>query len=202
MHWVYRHATLRPLALNSHAWFLCSGVASAVLVPFALRVVGLNPFGLGLALALGGVGGLLGSLVATRLGSRFGAGRVVVGCRGVTAVAFVMLSSSVDSRAGWILFGLGQFVLGLAMGAENANEMGYRQAVTPAHLQGRMNATMRSLNRAMIVVAAPVGGFLGDAIGYRPMLWIVAAGFLGVAVTLGFSRFRSARIDDVTAGPL
>ena len=84
--------------------------------------------------------------------------------------------------------------------------MGYRQAVTPANLQGRMNATMRSINRAMIVVGAPLGGVLGDAIGYRPMLWIVAAGFLGVALALGFSPFRTVRIGDAMspgrAGPV
>jgi hypothetical protein len=59
---------------------------------------------------------------------------------------------------------VGQLLLGLSLGAENANEMGYRQAVTPDALLGRMNTTMRSINRAMIVVGAPAGGFLADAI--------------------------------------
>ena len=75
------------------------------------------------------------------------------------------------------MFGAGQFLLGLSMGAENANEMGYRQSVTPDRLQGRMNATMRSVNRAMIVIGAPLGGFLGDRFGYRTMLWTAASGF-------------------------
>jgi predicted MFS family arabinose efflux permease len=55
---------------------------------------------------------------------------------------------------------------------------------------------MRSINRAMIVIGAPVGGFLGDAIGYRPMLWAAAGGFLSVAIALGLSRFRNVRIDE------
>jgi hypothetical protein len=55
------------------------------------------------------------------------------------------------------LKGAGQFLPGLSMGAENANEMGYRQTVTPDRLQGRMNATMRSINRSMIVIGAPSG---------------------------------------------
>jgi MFS family permease len=195
LRWVYRHATLRPFALSTHLWFFCMGVASAVLVPFALGPVGLGPFGLGLALAIGGVGGLLGSLAATRLGARFGAGRVVVLCRVVDTAAFAIIALSTDDWLGWIVFGIGQFVLGLGMGAANANEMGYRQSVTPAHLQGRMNATMRSINRAMIVISAPLGGLLGDAIGLRTMLWIAAGGFLSVAVWLGASPFRNVRID-------
>ena len=44
------------------------------------------------------------------------------------------------------------------MGAENANEMGYWQAVTPDALQARTNATRRSINRAMIVLGAPAVG--------------------------------------------
>jgi len=45
-----------------------------------------------------------------------------------------------------VLFGAGELVLGVSMGIGNANEMGYKQTITPDHLQGRMNATMRSIN--------------------------------------------------------
>jgi MFS family permease len=113
-----------------------------------------------------------------------------------------MAALSTDSPAGWLLFGVGQFVLGLSMGAENANSMGYRQTVTPDRLQGRMNATMRSINRAMIVIGAPVGGLVGDRIGYSNTLWIAALGFLAAATTLGLSRYRGARLDDVYVNPV
>jgi hypothetical protein len=48
-------------------------------------------------------------------------------------------------------------------------------------------------------LGAPVGGFLGDALGYRAMLWTAAAGFLIVSATFAASRFRTARIDEATA---
>jgi MFS family permease len=196
LRWIYTHPILRPLALNAHGWFLCSAVAGAVLTPFALRDVGLSPFGLGLALAAGGVGGLLGSLAATGLGARFGSGRVVIACRAFTAASFALMALSTAHWSGWLLFGAGQLLLGLSMGAENANEMGYWQVATPDQLQGRMNATRRSINRSMIVVGAPIGGFLGDAIGYRAMLFTAAGGFLVVAAALAASRFRDARVED------
>jgi MFS-type transporter involved in bile tolerance (Atg22 family) len=87
LRWVYHHATLRPFAIATHAWFLCSAVTGAVLVPFALHTLGLSPFGLGLALAAAGIGGLLGSLAAVRLGRRFGTGRVVIACHAAPALA-------------------------------------------------------------------------------------------------------------------
>ena len=196
LRWIYAHPILGQLALNTHGWFLCSAVAGAVLTPFALRDVGLSPFGLGLALAAGGAGGLLGSLAATGLGARFGSGRVVVACRTLTAASFALMALSTAHWSGWLLFGAGQLLLGLSMGAENANEMGYWQVVTPDQLQGRTNATRRSINRAMTVVGAPIGGFLGDAIGYRAMLFTAAGGFLVVAAALAASRFRDARVED------
>ncbi len=74
--------------------------------------------------------------------------------------------------------------------------MSYRLAVTPDALQGRMNTTMRSVNRAMIVVGAPVGGLLADAIGYRLTLWMAIVGVALVTVALAASPFRQARHGD------
>lgn len=171
------------------------------MTPFALVTLGLSPFGLGLALALAGVGALIGSLAAVRLGRRFGAGRVVIGCHATTAFAWALVALSTDDWTGWALFGAGQLVFGLGLGVSNANEMGYRQTVTPDRLQGRMNATMRSINRAMIVIGAPLGGVLADVLGFRTMLWVTAAGFLVVATALRLSRFRDAHLDDAYSNP-
>lgn len=194
LRWIYRHASLRPLALSTHGWFLCSAITGAILTPYVLRTEGLNAFGLGLILSAGGVGGLLGSLSAARLGAWFGAGWVVIACRAGTGVSWALVALSGRHWEGGLLLGAGQLLCGLTMGAENANEMGYWQAITPGNLQGRMNATRRSVNRAMLIVGAPAAGALGGAVGYRPMLWVAAAGFLATAVTLVFSPFRHARL--------
>ena len=196
LRWVYRHPTLRPFAVGTHLWFLFHGAAGAVLVPYAVRTLGLSAFGLGLALAAAGVGALVGSSSAVRLGARFGAGRLVAAAWVANGAAWAGMALATGSSAGWALFGAGQLLLGLGMGAENANSMGYRQAVTPDRLQGRMNTTMRSVNRAMIVVGAPLGGWLGDRLGYRPVLAGAAAGLVLVAVALALSRYRDARRDD------
>jgi MFS family permease len=194
LHWMYHHASLRPLALSTHGWFLCSAVTGAILTPFALQTLGLSAFGLGVALSVAGVGGLVGSLAAPALGARFGAGPVVIVCRAGTALSWALVALSTRHWGGWLVFGAGQMLLGLSMGAENANEMGYWQSVTPDDLQGRVNSTRRSINRSMVVIGAPAGGLVADEIGYRPMLWASAVGFLVVATTLACSSFRRADI--------
>ncbi len=74
----YVRTVKTAFVLSTHGWFLFNAVAGATLPVFALRTLGLSPFGLGLALAAGGAGGLLGALSATSLGARFGAGRIVI----------------------------------------------------------------------------------------------------------------------------
>jgi len=55
---------------------------------------------------------------------------------------------------------------------------------------------MRSLNRAAVVVGAPLGGLLADDAGLRPALWLSSAGITSAALLLAISGFRAASHDD------
>ena len=88
---------------------------------------------------------------------------------------------------------VGQGLYGLAMGMSNSHEMSYRQLVTPDELQARTNTTLHSLNRAVIVVVAPVAGILADAWGVRPTMVLAAVIFALVAAGLGGTSFRDVR---------
>lgn len=195
--WIYRHPTLAPLAWSTHVWFLGNSMAATVLVPFALRPLGLSPLTYGIALALAGVGGLIGALLATRLGHAFGAGPVVLVGRFLTMVAWAVVALAPSASSGTVLplivVATGQLVLGLGMGLENANEMGYWQANTPDEVQGRVNATRRSANRTIAVAGAVAGGLLADLLGFRPTLWLAVAVFAVASAILALSPFRSAR---------
>ncbi len=198
LRWVYGHRMLAPFALTTHAWFVFNSALVTVYVPYALLQLGLSPFELGLTLAAAGVGGLVGSLAAVRVGLRWGVGWTVIAAHVMTPLGWgiVALAPGPDSGLTVAVLALGQLVYGLALGVENANSMGYRQAVTPDALQGRMNITMRSINRAMVVVGAPIGGLLGDAVGFGPVFVGGIAGFLLLAVALALSPYRHAQHGD------
>ncbi|UKA62325.1 MFS transporter [Arthrobacter sp. FW306-04-A] len=200
LRWVYRHRVLAPMAIGSHVWFLSNSVLGTVFVAFVLLELRLSAFELGITLAAAGVAGLLGSTFSTRFGMRWGAGRAVIICNSLMSIAWAIIAVvPTGSGQKWfviLVLAAGQALYGLALGLSNANEMGYRQAVTPDHLQGRMNTTIRSANRAMIVVGAPAGGLLAVSIGYQPTLWIAIGGFVVAAVFLAASPFRSARHGD------
>jgi predicted MFS family arabinose efflux permease len=194
LRWVYGRPVLRALALGTHAWFAVNAVATTVVVTFALSTLHFSALALGLATSVSGLGGLAGASLAVRLGLRFGAGHVIVSARMLYAVAWALIAAAGHGFGGWVVFAAGQLLYGFGLGVENASEMGYRQAVTPDRLQGRTNATMRSFNRAMIVIAAPLGGLLADRAGNRTTLVATAVGFALVAAAMGASRMRNARI--------
>jgi MFS family permease len=194
--WAYGRSGLRTLAIATHGWFVGHAIVGVVLAPYAFLVLDLTAFEFGLVGAVGGVGAVVGATITTAVGRRLGTGRTIIACHCVIAcgVVVVVLAGEPASRAAAMaLMMLGQGLIGLAMGASNSHEMSYRQLVTPDELQARTNTTLRSINRAVVVVVAPVAGVLADAVGIRSMLVVAAVTFATVAAALASTSFRDAR---------
>jgi MFS family permease len=190
--WVYRHEMLAPMAIWTHVWFFFNAIVTTVFVPYAVRDLGVDAFGIGVAYACAGVGSVLGGAMAGWAGRRLGVGGAVIGSQFVLAVAFLPIVSAPAGLLGLIMVCVGQLLFGVGIGLGSPHDMAYRQAVTPDRLQGRMNATIRSLNWGMIAVAAPLGGLLADMLGYRPAVWVGIAGVALTAFGLLASPFRRA----------
>lgn len=191
--WVYGPSGLARLAVATHVWFAANAVVLVVLPVWALRELGLSPAVFGLTTAAAGVGGLLGAALSTAAGRRLGTGGAIVAAHAVTTVAVVAMAAAGTVLAP-VLLGVGQGLYGLAIGLSNSHEMSYRQALTPDALQARTNTTMRSFNRAVIVVVSPLAGLLADRVGLAPALVLSVAIFAAVVLMLLASPFRHARI--------
>jgi MFS family permease len=194
--WVYRGSGLNTLAIATHGWFVGNAAVGVVLAPYALDALGLTPFQFGLTGALGGIGALFGAAVSTWVGLRLGTGRTIIACHAITTVAVLVMVAAGGTSQAWAsvaVLGVGAGLYGFAMGMSNSHEMSYRQLVTPDELQARTNTTLRSLNRAVMVVAAPLAGILADERGIRPTLLTAAAVFALVSLRLALSSFRTAR---------
>ncbi len=73
------------------------------------------------------------------------------------------------------------------------NIVSLRQTITPDRLQGRVNASVRSIADGMVPIGGILGGLLGEWLGLRPTL---LAGAIGIAVSvvwLWCSPVRSLR---------
>ena len=195
--WVYAGSGLARLAAATHVWFAAQAVLLVVIVPYAFIQLQLSPFELGLVLAVGGVGALIGALRSTAVGNRLGTGGAIICSYTVSAVGVLIMVAAGLAPAGWaaaaVLAG-GQFCHGWAMGISNSHEMSYRQALTPDALQARTNTTMRSLNRAVVVVVSPIAGLLADRFGLGRALGSAVVIFAVSALVLALSPFRRARV--------
>ena len=194
--WIYRGSGLTTLAITTHGWFVGNAVIGVVLAPYALDQLSLTPFQFGIIGALGGVGALLGAAVTTRVGLRLGTGRTIIFCHAITTggvLVMVVAGQPSPALASLAVLAAGQGLYGLAMGMSNSHEMSFRQLVTPDELQARTNTTLHALNRAIMVVAAPLAGILADAWGIQPTLVVAAAIFALVTVGLAATPVRTLR---------
>ena len=216
LRWVYGHSHLAPLVWSTHIWFIGSAILGTVLPTVILNDLRVGALGLGLVMGCAGIGAVVGTTLSTRLGHRWGTGKAIVAARLVQPFAIALVAVAPLAASGehtgeiygsplhwpdvlWAAFALaslGQLLFGMAMGVEGPLEMGYQQAVTPDRLIARMSATRRSVNRGMIVIGAPLGGFIATAAGTDTALWAAAAFLLLASLVLLLSKFRDARIED------
>ncbi|GAK40580.1 hypothetical protein TCA2_3070 [Paenibacillus sp. TCA20] len=202
LRWVYQHPYLRTLALNTHLWFLFHSMTMTILTSFYLIDLSLNATLLGYILSASGVGAVVGTSLSHIVGTRFGVGRGITFSRILYAPAVMLtaLASTVnhsESQFTVLLYVIvGQFVYGFAMGIEGPLEMGYRQYVTPPHLQGRMNATLRSINRSAVVIGAPLGGGLAEHLGFTTAVWIPLVGLAICGLWFSLSSIRKVHLED------
>jgi predicted MFS family arabinose efflux permease len=199
--YTYHHRTLRPLALSIHTWFFGNSIVTTVFAVFVLRELDLEPWAYGLTLAFGGIGGFLGAVLAPRMGARLGAGRAILLGRALVIVPWLALAVvPMDAAGGTIavltLVSAAQFVYGLAMGIEDPNDTGYRQSVAPDAIQGRMNSTIRTVNRVVFFFGALLAGLLATFLGYRLTIGIGAIIFAAAALIVLFSPLHRVRLED------
>jgi MFS family permease len=174
------------LAISTHTWFVANATLSVVIAPFALLELDLSAFQFGAVTGLAGVGALAGAALTSVVGRRVGTGGAIMVARGVSAFGVVVMALSGIETSGWAsagILGAGVALHGFGMGLSNSHEMSYQQRLTPDGLQARVNTTMRSANRAVIVVVAPLAGLLADQFGMRPAL-LCAAVIFAFAVAL------------------
>ena len=139
-------------------------VFGAVLLVFVYRDLHLSAAVVGVIFAIGSVGGLLGALMASWISRRFGLGltlgvTIVVGglCLLLTPLALLGAPIIVLSATG--------LVSGLTIPVYNINQVSLRQAITPDRVQGRMNATMRTIVWGTFPLGGLLGGILGTTVG-------------------------------------
>ncbi|HEC09431.1 MAG TPA: MFS transporter [Acidimicrobiales bacterium] len=200
--WLWHHDLLRALAVILGLLNLSLAMATATFVLFGQEILGLSASGFGLLLTSGAVGGVLGSLVASRVSTALGSGRALA-----VAVAFTfgqLLVTGLTSSAvvAWLAFFVGS-VWGVVW---NVITVSFRQQIIPDRLLGRVNSVYRLLAWGTIPLGALGGGLIvalvegprGREAGLRAP-FLVAAGINVVLFVLALRHLGTAKIESARA---
>ncbi|HYX12706.1 MAG TPA: MFS transporter [Candidatus Acidoferrum sp.] len=190
LNYILRHEYLGNIAATTATSNLFGNIGFAIFPVFAYRELQMSPAGVGTVGGLGGAGVLLGALVASRVSARLGIGRTIIVAIGVFA-PFNLLIPLATPELALLFLSIAFFVTGVSNVVYNVAQVSLRQAITPEHFLGRMNATMRFLVWGTIPVGSLIGAGLSEVIGVRPTIWISAILGLFAFLPVFFSKVRS-----------
>jgi MFS family permease len=174
---------------------LFDAFSASVIVLYVIREVGLSPGLMGLAFALSSVGFVVGSVVGPRFERRFGVdGAILWGLALVGASPYTMVAAN-DALPDWVnvaFFALPGLIGGFGGVIQHAGLQAVRQSITPERLLGRVYASASFVGDVLWFVGALAGGILGETVGLRAAVVVLAFGYAIPFVYALFSPLRTA----------
>jgi MFS family permease len=192
LRFVWHENRIRAVAFCTATSNLFSGVTNAVVLLFMTRQLGFSGGKIGVIFAVGGLGAVVGSVIAPRMARQLGVGKAILGAIVFGQLGPVLFAIADGSLAPAVI-ALGAAVMGAGSVAYNINQVSVRQALCPRRLQGRMNASVRFVVWGTLPIGGFLGGALGSVIGIRSTLWVGAIGGLLSFVWLLSSPIPSMR---------
>ena len=140
-----------------------SAIVGAVFVIFLLNILSFSPVLIGLLGTVGAVGFLLGTVVTPIVTKRLGLGMAIVIPAGITVIN--MAAPLAIYGHAFLIVGAIGLITGIVLPIYKINQVSLRQTIVPDRVQGRMNATVRTINWGTMPVGAIIGGTLGTTVG-------------------------------------
>lgn len=159
--WVGHRRIILVLMAASVTMNLCQSSWFGILAIYVVRHVGLPASSFGGFLAIGAVGGLLGSTLSSRYAGRFRITRVLPSAMLTVAVTQLVLGleSSLPIVAGTFA------LLTAADSTWSIHSTTLRQQLVPVNLLGRVNAIYRMVGRGSTTLGALIGGVVATRYG-------------------------------------
>lgn len=188
---VWADARLRAILLSSATVSLFGYIFLAVYVLYMLNDLSFSSTQVGLVLSLGGVGAVIGAVIAGPLTRRIGIGRAIIVGRTLFGVFGMLVPLAVNvSRLEVPMVLAAEFLQWMALIIALINEVSVRQTLVPERLLGRATATYRFLGGGMIPIGSIIGGLLGEMIGLRETLIVGCIGMLLAGIWVAASPLR------------
>lgn len=168
---VLANRMLRAIVINTTVWVFSFTMIMSIIMLYFTNDLGLSPAAIGLIMSIGGCGGIVGALVARRLGTIIGQGRIMWVSSLIGAPMVLLMAWAEPGWKLWVAVA-GWAVVTVMIVVYNVTQVSFRQNITPDVLLGRMNATIRFIAWGTMPLGGLVGGALGEAFGVQTTMWI------------------------------
>jgi MFS family permease len=194
---VFRSRIIRPIMISTLIFNLFTYVMEPIFILYMTRTLELEPIYIGMIFSMAGVGSLLGSFLAGPMANKLGIGKTLVTSLLIAGIgSFLIPSATLLPKVWAVILIMAMYMIDAAMViVYNINQRSLRTAITPDHLQGRMNASIRVFVMGVVPIGSVLGGWIGGLAGTTPTLLIGAAGILSSSILLSLTPVR--RINDI-----
>jgi len=196
--YVLGHPLLRPLAICTGTLNLASGFFDAIVLVFAVRELDLTAGQIGLILAVGNVGFLVGAFLSARIARALGTGPAIVASALAIALGMALVPLATAGTAVPVLVAYG-LVASFGGVVYNVNARSTTQTITPDRMLGRTIATLRFFVWGTIPLGSLLGGAMGTTLGLRTTLWVAAGTGLVAFLAPLLSPVRRLRVPEAPA---
>ena len=195
---LWRDPILRTLAVVEFFGAGGQQMFGALILVYLSRDLGFGPGVLGLIFAVGGISSLLGAVLAARLSARWPTGPLMIGGLALMAAAlFLPPLATAATWAGTALLIAQQLIGDGAATVYQINDTVLRQTRSRQETLARVNAGIKFVGLAAMLLGALSGGFIAELWGARAALFC-AAGAVSLAAVLALGsnlrRFKGQAI--------
>ena len=192
LRYIFGHEYLGNIAATTAISNLFGNIGFAIFPVYVYRELQMSPAAVGTMGGLGGAGVLLGALIASRVQARLGVGRTILLTSVLLGPVNLLIPLATPDVA-LLFLSAAIFFSSINNVIYNVSQVSLRQAITPEHFLGRMNATMRFLVWGTIPIGSLIGAGLSEVLGVRTTIWISAILGLFAFLPVFFSRVRTIR---------
>ena len=162
-------ALMGAASLNNMAGGFYAGAETV----YVLRDLAVDPLVFGALWSLSAVGGILGALIAPRLGRKLGPLRTLFLGSTLMPINFAMIPlASAFPGAKLVIIGVSYVLFGISLGLFSISNVGMTAKLTPLALLARVSATRRTVTLGASALGGVCGALLSQAFGTLVPLWI------------------------------
>jgi predicted MFS family arabinose efflux permease len=175
---ITRTPLIRAALLASATLNLFNTGFYALLVLYATQTLGMSAGTIGIALAIGGFGSLLGAFVVRGLSSRIGLGKALVFGFVLTPAPLLLVPLAAGTQVPAVFLAVAEFFNGMGVMVLDVGLGSLYAALVPDQLRARVAGAFLLVNYGVRPVGALAGGLLAAAIGLHATMWVTAVGAL------------------------